>query len=177
MMSSSSDVVRVYLGLGSNLGDREANLGSAVHRLEKQVTIDVLSALYETPPMGPSDQPRYLNAACGGATELKPEELLAFIKGVEQKMGRVPTVRWGPRIIDIDILFYGDCAIGTPELVIPHPGISHRIFVLAPLADIAPELTHPNLGEPISALLKARLSDSDQYRRIAEREEWYPCMK
>jgi len=172
-MSPSSDTVRVYLGLGTNLGDREANLREAICRLEKRVAIDALSALYETLPMGPPDQPWYLNAACGGVTELKPGELLAFIKGVERKMGRTPTVHWGPRIIDIDILFYDDRVLSTPELVIPHPGIPYRLFVLAPLADIAPELTHPHLGEPISALLRARLSDSDQIRRIGEREEWY----
>lgn len=176
-MSFSSDTARVYLGLGTNLGDREANLREAVCRLEQQVTVDALSALYETPPMGPPDQPRYLNAACGGVTELEPEELLAFIKGVEREMGRTPTVHWGPRIIDIDILFYGDRVLSAPELVIPHPGIPHRPFVLAPLADIAPELTHPHLGESISALLRARLSDSAQIRRIREQEEWYPCTK
>jgi len=170
-------MARVYLGLGSNLGDREANVRKAVRRLEEGVAIDAVSALYETPPMGPPDQPWYLNAACGGATELEPGDLLAFVKGIEQKMGRVPAVRWGPRIIDIDVLFYDDLVLSAPELVIPHPGISRRPFVLLPLADIAPEFIHPQLGESITALLKRRLSDSDQARRITEPEEWYPCTK
>jgi 2-amino-4-hydroxy-6-hydroxymethyldihydropteridine diphosphokinase len=167
------DTVRVYLGLGSNLGSREVNLREAVHRLQSQVRVDALSALYETPPMGPPDQPRYLNAACGGVTGLEPGELLAFIKAIEQEMGRVPTVRWGPRLIDIDILFYGDLVLSVPGLTIPHPGIPQRPFVLLPLADIAPDFTHPHLGEPVCALLKRRLSDLGQVRKIAESEEWY----
>ena len=170
-------MVRVYLGLGSNLGDREANLREAVRRLEQRVAIDALSAQYETPPMGPPDQPWYLNAVCGGATELEPRELLASVKRIEREMGRVPTVHWGPRIIDIDILFYDDLVLDSPELVIPHPGILHRPFVLVPLADIAPEFVHPHLGESVSALLQARLSHSCRVRRIVEREEWYPCTK
>lgn len=170
-------MARVYLGLGSNLGDREANLQEAVHRLERRVAIDALSALYETPPMGPPDQPWYLNAACGGVTALEPGELLAFIKGVEREMGRVPAVHWGPRIVDIDILLYDDLVLDSPELTIPHPGIPHRSFVLVPLADIAPELMHPHLGESISALLRGRLRHTDGVRRIVESEEWYPCTK
>jgi 2-amino-4-hydroxy-6-hydroxymethyldihydropteridine diphosphokinase len=176
-MAIASGRVKVYLGLGSNLGDREANLQTAVRRLGKHVTVDALSDLYETPPMGPPDQPWYLNAACGGVTALTPEKLLAFVKRVEQQTGRVPSSRWGPRILDIDILFYGDCVYHDPELVIPHPGVHHRAFVLRPLADIAPDLIHPRLREPISALLKGCLEGSDQIRRIAERKEWYPCMK
>jgi len=170
-------MARVYLGLGSNLGDREANLQGAVRRLGEQVAIDALSALYETPPLGPPDQPWYLNAACGGVTALEPGELLAFIKGVEREMGRLPAVHWGPRIVDIDILFYDDLVLDSPHLTIPHPGIPHRSFVLVPLADIAPELRHPRLGESISALLKERLRHTDRVRRIVEPEEWYPCTK
>jgi len=154
-----------------------ANLREALCRLEKQVTIDVLSALYETPPMGPPGQPWYLNAVCGGSTELEPQELLASLKKIERGMGRMPTVRWGPRPIDIDLLFYDDLVLDSPELVIPHPGIPHRPFVLAPLADIAPHLIHPRLGAPI-ALLLDRLSDkAKEMRRIAEPGEWYPCMR
>lgn len=170
-------IARVYLGLGSNLGDREANLREALRRLEERVVLDALSSLYETPPLGPPDQPWYLNAACCGTTELGPKELLAFVKGIEQGMGRVPTVCWGPRIIDLDILFYDSLVLRTPELVIPHPGIPDRPFVLAPLADIAPEFIHPLLGEPISVLMSRLLSDPHQVRRVAEREEWYPCTK
>lgn len=170
-------MVPVYLGLGSNLGDRKANLWEALHRLKERVAIDTLSALYETLPMGPLDQRWYLNAACGGMTDLKPKELLALVKEIEQGMGRVPTVRWGPRVIDIDILFYDSLVLRTPHLVIPHPGIPHRPFVLVPLADIAPHFIHPSLGESISALLKGLLSAPHEVRRVAEPEEWYPCTK
>ena len=176
-VESPTDTARVYLGLGTNLGDRRVNLREAVHRLGGRVAIDGLSALYETPPMGPPDQPWYLNAACTGSTELGPEELLIFVKEIERGMGRVPTRRWGPRLIDIDILFYDDLILASPDLTIPHPGIPHRLFVLAPLADIAPELVHPQLGESISALLNKLSTGSDDIRRIAESEEWHPCMK
>lgn len=176
-MITTLDTVKVYLGLGSNLGDREANLQASVRRLGKHVAVDALSDLYETPPMGPPDQPCYLNAACRGVTALAPLKLLAFVKRIEEGMGRIPAARWGPRSIDIDILLYGDCVYHDSELVIPHPGIRHRAFVLRPLADIAPDLIHPRLREPVSALLKGCLEDSDQIRRIAARKEWYPCMK
>ncbi|MEA3346029.1 MAG: tRNA (adenosine(37)-N6)-dimethylallyltransferase MiaA [Chloroflexota bacterium] len=176
-LREADEQARVHLGLGTNLGDRKANLREALRRLEERIAVETLSALYETPPMGPSDQPWYLNAACCGATELKPRELLAFVKEIEQEMGRVPTVRWGPRVIDIDILFYDDMVMNTPELIIPHPGVSHRPFVLVPLADIAPQFIHPQLKEPISALLKGLSSDLDEVRKVAEPEEWYPCMR
>ena len=171
-MSCVADVsgvgaVRVYLGLGSNLGDRWAHLQEAVHRLGRQVSIDLLSGLYETPPMGPQDQPWYLNAACAGTTGLDPRGLLAFVKGIEVDMGRTPTVRWGPRIIDIDLLFYGECVLRSPELVIPHPGIPDRAFVLAPLMDIAPELIHPGLKEPVSALWQRLSGGRSDLRRVA----------
>lgn len=170
-------MTQVYLGLGSNLGDREANLREALRRLGEQVALDSVSALYETPPLGPPDQPWYLNAACCGGTELGPRELLTFIKDIERGMGREPTVRWGPRVIDIDILFYDSLILHTPELVIPHPGIPDRSFVLAPLTDIAPKLIHPQLKEPISVLLDRLLGGSQVPRRIAEAEEWYPCTR
>lgn len=170
-------MAQVYLGLGSNLGDREANLREALRRLEERVTLESVSALYETPPLGPPDQPWYLNAACCGTTELEPRKLLAFIKEIEREMGRVPTVRWGPRIIDIDILFYDGLIVHTPDLIIPHPGIPDRLFVLAPLADIAPGFTHPQLKEPISVLLDRLLGGSQAPRRVAEAEEWYPCTR
>jgi len=153
------------------------NLREALHWLEEQVAIDGVSALYETSPVGPPEQPWYLNAVCGGTTELEPRELLAFVKGIEQEMGRVPTVRWGPRIIDIDILFYNDLVLNAPDLIIPHLGISDRPFVLVPLADIAPEFIHPHLGESISALLDKLSSDTYEMCRVAEPEEWVPCMK
>jgi 2-amino-4-hydroxy-6-hydroxymethyldihydropteridine diphosphokinase len=173
----SSGTTRVYLGLGSNLGDRVANLQEALCCLKRGVAIDAISNLYETRPMGPADQPWYLNAVCAGWTELKPMELLAFVKEIEQRMGRVSAGRWGPRIIDIDILFYDDLVLSSSELVIPHPGVPCRAFVLEPLADIAPEFTHPDLGETISALLSRLQTGPGEVRRIAGTEEWYPCTK
>ena len=170
-------MAQVYLGLGSNMGDREANLREALRRLAEQVAIDALSALYETTPMGPPDQPPYLNAVCRGITGLEPSGLLAFVKEVEHGMGRVPTVRWGPRIIDIDVLLYDSLILDTSDLTIPHPGIPGRAFVLVPLADIAADLVHPTLREPVSALLERLLTAPHEVRRAAEPEEWYPCTK
>ena len=174
---AAAKMARVYLGLGSNIGDRGVNLREALHRLAEQVAIDALSALYETSPLGPPDQPPYLNAVCRGTTEAEPRDLLAFVKEVEHVMGRVPVARWGPRIIDIDILLYDSLILHTSDLTIPHPGIPGRTFVLVPLADIAADLVHPTLGEPVSALLQRLLSDPHEVRRVAEPEEWYPCMK
>jgi len=170
-------VAQVYLGLGSNIGDREANLRGALCRLAEKVAIDAVSGLYETAPMGPQDQPRYLNAACRGTTKSGPRDLLAFIKQVEHGMGRVPVVRWGPRIIDIDILLYNSLVLHTSGLMIPHPGVSDRAFVLVPLADIAADLVHPALGEPVSALLERLLNDADEVHKVAAPGEWYPCTK
>ncbi|MGD9934669.1 MAG: 2-amino-4-hydroxy-6-hydroxymethyldihydropteridine diphosphokinase [Dehalococcoidia bacterium] len=129
-------MAEVVLALGSNLGDRFANLRAAVSCLaDAGVVIDRVSAVWETPPF-PAGQPRYLNAALVGTTALDPHDLLAVAKQCEERIGRTATYRWGPRIIDIDILFYGDLALETPDLVIPHPRITERAFVLVPLAGI-----------------------------------------
>lgn len=126
----------VVLALGSNLGDRFSHLQAAVRCLAAGgVVIDRISAVWETPPF-PEGQPRYLNAVLAGQATLEPHDLLAVAKDCEQRIGRTPTYRWGPRVIDIDILFFGDLAIHTPELVIPHPRITERAFVLVPLAGI-----------------------------------------
>ena len=132
-----------YLGLGSNLGDREANLRRAIDLLKEKVWINKVSSLYETEPLGWGPQPLFLNAVCQGTTFLSPQELLAFIKSIEKAMGRAESFRNAPRIIDIDILLYSDRIINTPELTIPHPRLEERAFVLVPLAEIAPELVHP----------------------------------
>jgi len=145
--------VKVYLGLGSNLGDRVGNLASAVERLSQKITIKKLSSVYETEPVYYKEQPLYLNAVLSAVTKLDPFELLRFVKSIESTLGRQPSFRNAPRTIDIDILFYGDQVAETAELIIPHPRIAERAFVLVPLAEIAPRLVHPLLQKRVSELL------------------------
>jgi 2-amino-4-hydroxy-6-hydroxymethyldihydropteridine diphosphokinase len=155
----------VVLGLGSNLGDRLANLSAAIDLLgEHGVRIVRQSAAWETEPEPPS-QPRYLNAVVVAETELEPAELLAVAKDIERLLGRVPGPRWGPRPADIDILFYDARQIDEPELTVPHPRIAERSFVLAPLAEVM-EGDLPVLGEPAGGLLE-KLSGSAPVRAAA----------
>jgi 2-amino-4-hydroxy-6-hydroxymethyldihydropteridine diphosphokinase len=149
---------RVYLGLGSNLGDRAAQLAAAVAALERAgVAVRRRSPLYETRPVGVVDQPPFLNAVAEAETRLAPPALLAAVKAIERALGRVPGPRWGPRAIDIDILLYGDARVicREPWLEIPHPRLWERQFVLVPLADLRPDLRDPD-GVPIAERL-ARL--------------------
>lgn len=143
----------VYIALGSNLGDRLANLQAALQRFAPQVVIDRQSSVYETEPWGYVDQPAFLNMAVAAKTSLEPDALLVFLKNIEQEMGRATTFRNGPRLIDLDILFYDELVLDTPPLVIPHPRLHERAFVLVPLADVAPEHLHPVLGETVLHLL------------------------
>jgi 2-amino-4-hydroxy-6-hydroxymethyldihydropteridine diphosphokinase len=136
----------VYLGLGANLGDRRANLRRALTLLEERgVQIDAASALYETPPWGVEDQPAFLNAVVRATTSLPPAALLEACKAVERAAGRVPGTRWGPRAVDLDILFFGELRVDEAELQIPHPRILDRAFVLVPLMDVL-EAEMPVLG-------------------------------
>lgn len=130
-----------YLGLGSNLGDRERNLGEA-RRLLEEAGARVLraSAVHETEPFGVTDQPRFLNQAVEVEWRRGPRELLAAVKAVETAAGRKPTYRWGPREIDVDILLFGSDTVDEPDLVIPHPGLYERDFLLRPLAELRPDL-------------------------------------
>jgi 2-amino-4-hydroxy-6-hydroxymethyldihydropteridine diphosphokinase len=129
-------VADVVLGLGSNLGDRAGNLRRAVIYLQREgLRVTARSSIWETAPV-PSGQPAFLNAAIRGDIELAPDALLGLVKRCERDLGRVPTYRWGPRVIDIDVLFYDDLRVETATLAIPHPGIGERAFVLAPLAEI-----------------------------------------
>lgn len=138
---------RVYLGLGANLGDREANIHMALELLVAEGdALCSVSPLYETEPWGIREQPLFLNAACLIETRRGPHALLDALKGIEAKLGRVPGVRNGPRPIDLDILLYGHLRIATPRLVVPHPGMLQRMTVLVPLCDIAPSLRHPVTG-------------------------------
>jgi 2-amino-4-hydroxy-6-hydroxymethyldihydropteridine diphosphokinase len=147
--------IEIYLALGSNLGDRMSNLTSAVQHLSAKLTIKKLSSVYETEPVYVKEQPLYLNAALSAVTELEPSALFRFVKSIETDLGRQPSFRNAPRLIDIDILFYGDRIIETPELTVPHPGIAERAFVLVPLAEIAPKMVHPVTHEKVSELLAA----------------------
>lgn len=149
----------IYLALGTNLGDRLANLRAAIAALAPQVRVEAESRIYETPPWGFLDQPAFLNMAVRAQTDLPPADLLTFLKQLESELGRVPTFRNGPRLIDIDILFYDDLVLNTPPLVIPHPRLHERDFVLVPLADIAPDFIHPVLHQSIRTLLDAGCSN------------------
>jgi 2-amino-4-hydroxy-6-hydroxymethyldihydropteridine diphosphokinase len=133
----------VYLALGSNLENRLANLKQAVAALPPQMEVKAKSHVYETPPWGYEDQPKFLNQVIKVKTYLEPEPLLKHIKRLEITLGRKPSFQNGPRLIDIDILFYDDLILDTPSLVLPHPGLHERGFVLLPLMDIDPDLVHP----------------------------------
>jgi len=146
--------VIVYLGLGSNLEGRQTSLRRALELLSSGVKIAKVSPIYDTAPVGNINQPRFLNLVCKGTTQLPPPSLLRFIKDIETKMGRVSGPRNSPRPIDIDILFYGNLMLETPTLVIPHPRLTERAFVLAPLADISPQLKHPVSGKTVRQMLK-----------------------
>jgi 2-amino-4-hydroxy-6-hydroxymethyldihydropteridine diphosphokinase len=144
----------LYLGLGSNLGDRAAHLWNALVLLQTRgVALRAVSPLYETEPWGLAAQPRFLNAACAAETDLEPLALLDTLKAIERALGRVPTVRNGPRTLDLDILLYGDAVIRLQRLVIPHLGMLQRASVLVPLADIAPALRHPVAGVTVAEAL------------------------
>ena len=148
--------VTIYLGLGANLGNRHQNMSRAIDMMSNSVDVRRISSCYETEPLGYARQPRFLNAVCEAATTLPPDELLAFLKEIECRLGRRPGFANAPRPMDIDILFYGDRVMRSPDLIIPHPRIEERGFVLVPLAEIAPELVHPVSGKTVREML-ARL--------------------
>ncbi|NUQ39588.1 MAG: 2-amino-4-hydroxy-6-hydroxymethyldihydropteridine diphosphokinase [Caldilineales bacterium] len=143
----------VYLALGANLGDRGQNLAEAIGWLGQVIAITQVSPIYETAPWGVLDQPDFLNQVIAGSTDLTPFALLAATQATEQAMGRQPHgPRYGPRLIDIDMLFYGALTFASYALTLPHPRLVERSFVLQPLADIAPDLVHPGLGCTVATL-------------------------
>jgi 2-amino-4-hydroxy-6-hydroxymethyldihydropteridine diphosphokinase len=148
----NSEPITIYLGLGSNLDDRKTHLDMARDFISQRIKIEEQSPVYDTAPVGNTSQPRFLNMVLRVSTRLPASTLLFMLKGIEAKLGRVPVDT--PRPIDIDILFYGDQVINTPpDLVVPHPRIAERAFVLVPLADIAPDLVHPVHKKTICQLL------------------------
>lgn len=144
---------RVFLGVGTNLGDRKANLSAAQTAVSVFAIIQKTSRVYETAPWGLLDQPDFLNQVWEATTTLTPLDLLHHLKQVEVELGRKPSVQYGPRLIDIDILLYSNLMFKSAELVIPHPRISERAFVLAPLADLEPDLIIPGMQHPVAELL------------------------
>ena len=155
--------VIAYLGLGANLGEPEPQVQEALERLDaaEEVEVTRVSTFYRNPPLGPEDQPWYINAVARVRTRLGPEELLRLLQQIETDMGRVRGERWGPRVIDLDLLLYNGEVIFTPDLVVPHPEMHRRAFVLAPLAEIAPRAWHPVLGTSAGDLL-AKLDATDR---------------
>ncbi len=149
-------MTKVYAGLGSNLGNRRENIIRAIDRLDtyEEIHIKEKSGFYDTTPVGGPPQPDYVNCAVGFETGLEPQTLLKEFKNIEIALGRKPGVRWGPRVVDLDVLLYGDRIVNEHNLKIPHERMHERVFVLGPLCEISPDIKHPVLGISVSELLE-----------------------
>jgi 2-amino-4-hydroxy-6-hydroxymethyldihydropteridine diphosphokinase len=163
----------VYISLGSNIGDREANLAEAVRRLAALGTVTCVSSLYETEPVEFLNQPWFLNCVVELETEKMPRSLLSSMLEIERAMGRRRTVAKGPRTIDLDLLLFGSSVVETPNLTVPHLAMHERRFVLEPLAEIAPEVRHPALRRSAREMLNALAKGAPAVRRFAS-EHWPP---
>ena len=155
LLSTSNSMYLAYIGFGSNIGDRLAHIQNAIHILSETegITLQKISSLYKTDPVGYEEQAQFLNGVAAIQTSLSPLSLLHTLKDIETAVGRQHRIRWGPREIDLDILIYGDLCVQTEKLVVPHPEMHLRGFVLVPLAEIAPDLVHPVFQVSIQTLL------------------------
>lgn len=160
--------VRCFVGLGSNVGDKEVNLKKAISLLESEegVWVKRVAPFYRTAPWGFTDQDWFINTVVEIETALPPRELLKILLKIEEKIGRVRKVRWGPRVIDLDLLLYGDAVINEPDLVVPHPHMTRRAFVLVPLADLDPDLHIPGHGRV--ADLSEKTGELDPVEKLPE---------
>ncbi len=162
--------MRAFIGLGSNLGDKKANLETAISWLSKEGRIDVKkrASYYCTAPLDYTEQDWFVNTVVEIETTLSPAELLTVFLSIEVRMGRVRGIRWGPRPIDLDLLLYGDAVINAPGLVVPHPRMSRRAFVMVPLAELVPDLYICGYGK--AAHLSVELSQTQEVQKMAENE-------
>jgi len=147
-------VPRAWIGLGSNLGDRPAHLAAALKAL-RGLGLEAWSRVWETEPVGYTKQPGFLNMAARLNTQLGPRPLLRSLQAIEKAEGKAVAFRWGPRSLDLDLLFYEDLVLDLPELILPHPRLHQRAFMLGPLAELDPDLTHPQLGLTVREMLQA----------------------
>ena len=156
LLPTASSIHSAYIGFGSNIGDRLAHIQNAIHTLSKTegITLQKISSVYKTAPVGYEAQAEFLNGVAAIQTSLSPLSLLHTLKDIETEVGRQHRIRWGPREIDLDILIYGDLCLQTEKLVIPHPEMHLRGFVLVPLAEIAPDVVHPVFQETVQTLFE-----------------------
>ncbi len=170
LLLTANSMHLVYIGFGSNIGDRLEHIQDAIHALAETegITLQKISSVYQTDPVGYETQAQFLNGVAAIQTHLPPLSLLRTLKDIEASVGRQHRIRWGPREIDLDILIYGDLCLQTEKLVIPHPEMHLRRFVLAPLAEIAPDFVHPVLKETVQILLE-RLEDD---KSVVKKEDF-----